>query len=276
MESKAKKLTEVSRRRKKLGVEVNLTDVSSAIDQKLLIFCHLSIIFPRNYELNRYFYTMENNSSQNTQNTFNGGSVIVARNQEDTSVSSISNNSNGNYFTTRGMNMYNVPAMPPLVGNNQVSVSGSSEGGNNTNVVRGEEEIVVGDGGGRIEIGDTTAKDTKHMREMNLIKAYADGIGMPRDKDFERSLKKNFRAVLLPKVKFIQTGKNFGSFEQQNLTEKDCIANELFNMLPDIAQASDRTKAKYWITYRGKLKEMVSSHKAKATLAMKKKVIDGE
>ena len=193
--------------------------------------------------------------------------------------------SNGNYFTTRGMNMslagtnnrishINIPVMPPLQGQNAPVAEIQN---NNVNVVTNEEEIVLGTSqNSSMQLFDTNARSPKLARKMNIIQVYAKGDALVKDSELEADMKKNFRSVLLPTIKFIQTGKNFGSFEQQDLTDPSCIASRLFSAFPAIANESDATKARYWITYRAKLKEVVSMHKAKATLIMKRKIMNGK
>lgn len=183
-----------------------------------------------------------------------------------------------NYIAATNTNP-NIPQMPALPTDSrvqQVTVTLDDSNCQNPNVVRGEEEIVIGEGQGGLAIGDTDATSKKDARILNLMKVYGEGNGVPKDDEVEKMIKKNFRSIILPDVKFVQTGKGYGSFEQQDLTDKHCIANRLFDLIPTIIDQSDRVKAQHWISYRACLKEILSTHKAKATMAMKKKIIGGE
>lgn len=213
---------------------------------------------------------------------------VVNHDRNEHSISSVSNDSSPGFFSMRGLHGFQTngriennatyPQMPPLPNQNPVTVSVTTAGRNNPNVVRGEKEIEVGNGvaGTSIMVTDTDATSPKMMRTMNLIKVYAEGESMPRDKDMERDMKKNFRSAIIPTLKFVRTGKSLGSFEQPDITDETSVANRLFKHFPAINNASDGVKAKYWMTYRGRLKEIVSIHKAKATLSMKRKIIEGK
>lgn len=141
------------------------------------------------------------------------------------------------------------------------------------NVVRGQEDVVVCGGAGHKKL---TESEIKLNRITRLIKVYAEGEKLAGNAEMEKMVKKNFRAAVLPDLKFIQTGKVFGSFEQPDLTDPNCVAHKLFEMFPAMKNDPDELKARFWMTYRGKLKEIVSTHKAKVTMMMKNRVISGK
>ena len=123
---------------------------------------------------------------------------------------------------------------------------------------------------------DTTSSDSRNARVVNLVKVYGEGLSFPKNETTEKSIKKIFRTVVLPDLKFVQTAKKFASFDQPDFSDPASIGNLVFNKIPTLAKCTDRVKAKTWITYRSTMKDMLSMHKSKVTVQMKTKMVAGK
>ena len=170
-------------------------------------------------------------------------------------MSDTQDSSEERYFRAPEVNIYDqstMPSMPPLDRTGQVSVStnGIHVQRQTENIVRCENIVIAGQQGEGVVHRISETNDDA-MRTIKLIGVYAEGETLPRNAILEKMIKKNFRSVILPDYKFVQTGKSFGSFEQPNLLDPNCVANRLSKMFPAIANENDEMKAKFWMTYRG-------------------------
>lgn len=117
---------------------------------------------------------------------------------------------------------------------------------------------------------------TREQRQMKLIKVYSQGSSLAKNDTTLRTLAKSLRKVILPQVKFIQSSKVFGSFEQPDFTDNHCWQNKLYATIPSLNNASDTLKADVWMTYRAKLKDQFSLHRSGVTLKIKRKFEQGK
>ena len=124
--------------------------------------------------------------------------------------------------------------------------------------------------------GSAVERDQLNQRRLNLISIYGKGNTIRKNDNTMRTLAKVVRKVVLPKMKFVQSGKLFGSFEYPDFTDKDCWVNALYDNIPSMKDASDQMKAEVWMTYKKQIKEQFSLHRSGVTLKIKKNFMDGE
>lgn len=127
-----------------------------------------------------------------------------------------------------------------------------------------------------VEIDDTDCTDDVNSRKMNISRWYDKGTTMEKTKESKATVRRAFRNFILPQMKFIKQGRNFGSFEQPDFTNNNCFVNHLFKAMPEIQDQSDRYKACYWNTYKGVCKQQMSQHRSSVTHAQKQNFIKGE
>ena len=113
-------------------------------------------------------------------------------------------------------------------------------------------------------------------KQMQLIELYGRGSTLIKNENTMRTLTKSLRKVIIPEVKFVQSSKVFGSFEQPDFTEKHCWVNKLFSTIPTLKDATNTLKAEVWMTYKAKLKEQFSLHRSGVTLKIKRKFEQGK
>ena len=118
------------------------------------------------------------------------------------------------------------------------------------------------------EIQDTTNKDSADKRKQVMMKVYGEDIGHRHSDNTQRCINV-VRNTILPKMKFVPSGKGFGSFDKPDFTHKKSWVNVLFSKIPNIADLSDAMKCKVWMTYRARIKEQFSLHRAGITHKIK-------
>ena len=138
----------------------------------------------------------------------------------------------------------------------------------------GEETLEAS--GGRSEDEEEERGRERTKRQMELIKLYSQNTKLNKNDTTLRTLSKSLRKIIIPHVKFVQSSKVFGSFDQPDFTSSDCWQNRLFGNIPSLSNATDEMKAKVWITYRSKLKEQFSLHRSGVTLKIKRKFEEGK
>ena len=127
-----------------------------------------------------------------------------------------------------------------------------------------------------VDIDDTDNTDDVNSRKMNISRWYDKGTTMEKTKESKATVRRAFRNYILPQMKFIKQGRNFGSFEKPDFTNNNCFLNHLFEAMPEIQDQSDRYKACYWNTYKGVCKQQMSQHRSRVTHAQKQNFIKGE
>ena len=124
---------------------------------------------------------------------------------------------------------------------------------------------------------DTFNTDDAEARKLTLIQQYGKGKSSNIiNESTMKSLTRAIRLVIIPKVKFLQGGKGFGSFEQPDFTNPNCWVNKVFDRIASLKNASDKKKADIWMTYRTKIKEQFSLHRSGVTLKIKNAFCDGK
>lgn len=123
---------------------------------------------------------------------------------------------------------------------------------------------------------DTTEKDARGVRKLQMIKVYGEGIGHLPSENTQRCINAVVRNTILPKMKFVASGTRFGSFERPDFSDEKSWVNILFGKIPNLNDLSDGMKCKVWITYRAKIKEQFGLHRAKITHHIKNNFIKGK
>ena len=123
---------------------------------------------------------------------------------------------------------------------------------------------------------DTHEGDDTRKRELNLIEIYSQGVIEPPEESTKITIMNCVRSTIIPNVKFLTSGKAFGSFEQPNFADSECWVNKLFSNIPTLAGVSDGTKAKTRMTYRTKIREQFSLHRSAKSLQIKRKFLEGK
>ena len=119
------------------------------------------------------------------------------------------------------------------------------------------------------EVQDTTDKDSADKRKQVMMKVYGEDIGHRHSENTQRCINVVVCNTILPKMKFVPGGKTFGSFDKPDFTNKKSWVNVLFAKIPNLADLSDAMKCKVWITYRARIKEQFSLHRAGITHKIK-------
>ena len=146
----------------------------------------------------------------------------------------------------------------------------------NINVSTTEQDYVSENRSSFGTIGDTREGDDIDKRKLNLMKVYSQGLTVVRNENTKTTILNSVRSIIIPHVKFVTTGKVFGSFEQPDFTDDNCWQNKLFGNIVTLRGASDKMKAEVWMTYRAKIKEQFSLHRSSTTLKIKRKFLDGK
>ena len=145
----------------------------------------------------------------------------------------------------------------------------------NDNIDYGLEEEQTADGLSETDT-DTFDTDDTEARKLTLIQQYARGKSTNIINEATmKSLTRAVRLVIIPKVKFLPGGKGFGSFEQPDFTHPNCWVNKVFNRIANLKNASDKKKADVLMTYRTKIKEQFSLHRAGVTMKIKAAFCNG-
>lgn len=124
--------------------------------------------------------------------------------------------------------------------------------------------------------GGSETEHERNLRKLKLVKVYGEGGTLPKNDGTLRTLTRAVRKVILPQMKFVQSGKGFGSFDQPDFTHKNCWANRLFESMPMIHRGTDEQKAMVWMTYRHKIKEQFSLHRSGVSYKIKQNFIKGK
>lgn len=124
-------------------------------------------------------------------------------------------------------------------------------------------------------LDDTTDKDSPGTRKLLMLKVYGEGIGHKRSDNTQKCINTVVRNTILPKMKFVPTGNGLGSFDKPDFTNAKSWVNILFSKIPSLDNLSDGMKCKVWVTYRMKIKEQFSLHRAGVTLKIQKNFIKG-
>ena len=124
-------------------------------------------------------------------------------------------------------------------------------------------------------LDDTTEKDSPGTRKLLMLKVYGEDIGHKRSDNTQKCINTVVRNTILPKMKFVPTGNGLGSFEKPDFTNTKSWVNILFSKIPSLDNLSDGMKCKVWITYRMKVKEQFSLHRAGVTLKIQNNFIKG-
>ena len=129
---------------------------------------------------------------------------------------------------------------------------------------------------GTVELEDTTDKDNETKRKLLMMKVFGEGVGHKATENTQRCINVVVRNTILPKMKFVQSGSAFGLFQRPDFTDRTSWVNVLFGKIPSLNKLSDGMKCKVWITYRAKIKEQFSLHRAGITHKIKLNFIKGE
>lgn len=147
---------------------------------------------------------------------------------------------------------------------NRTSFSGADrEGDSSTNETSAAESAV-------------RDRNLINQRKIELIEVYNSGAVKRKNENTLRTLSKEVRKVIIPKMKFVKAGQLLGSFECPDFTDEKCWVNALFGNIPNLKSASDRVKGEVWMTYRKNIKEQFSLHRSAVTLRIKDKFLKGK
>ena len=119
------------------------------------------------------------------------------------------------------------------------------------------------------DVLDTTDKDPTEKRKRVMIQTYGEEVGHRPSENTQKCINVVVRNTILPKMKFVPGGKAFGSFDKPDFTDTKSWVNVLFSKIPNLANLSDSMKCKVWITYRARIKEQFSLHRAGITHKIK-------
>ena len=137
-----------------------------------------------------------------------------------------------------------------------------------------ENDHAVPDHGSLME--DTTEKDSEGARKLLMLQVYGEGSGHKRSENTQKCINTVVRNTILPKMKFVPTGNGLGSFDKPDFSDPKSWVNILFSKIPSLNTLSDGMKCKIWITYRAKIKEQFSLHRAGVTLKIQNNFVKGE
>ena len=116
---------------------------------------------------------------------------------------------------------------------------------------------------------DTSEKDSTDNRKQVMMKTYVEDIGHRPSENTQRCINVVVRNTILPKMKFVPSGKAFGSFDKPDFTDQKSWVNILFSKIPNLGELSDAMKCRVWITYKARIKEQFSLHRAGITHKIK-------
>ena len=120
---------------------------------------------------------------------------------------------------------------------------------------------------------DTVKGDDVEKRKITLLRAYSGRKTEAYMSNTARELRKQFRMVIAPRVKFVRDSKKFGTFDQPDFSSEDCWQNDLFDRMPRLRNISDRKRASLWMTYRRNMRKELSNLQAKWTSGIKKEFL---
>lgn len=127
----------------------------------------------------------------------------------------------------------------------------------------------------RTIIYDTVAGDNVAVRLQVLNDTYNNNLKLPFSKENFESIKGSFKRVIQPHMKFFKIGNGFGSVEKPDFTNTNEWYSRLFADIMTFKDMSDSMKAKTWLTYKSKIKELFSSHRSRVTNAIRTRFIEG-
>ena len=117
----------------------------------------------------------------------------------------------------------------------------------------------------------------RERRKMKLIEKYSSGqVTTDYNKSTMLSLNSAVRKVLIPRMKFVSQRKQFGQFDQPDFSDPNCWVHRVFDQLGTLKHADDCVKAEIWMTYRNKIKEQFSYHRANVTNRLKTVFVNGK
>ena len=123
---------------------------------------------------------------------------------------------------------------------------------------------------------DTTDGDNVNQRKLNLIMVYNRGTKKEYSSIVMKMLARCVCLDILPKMKFVQYGKAFGSFDQPNFLDKKCLVNNLCSNIPVLNKGSDHYKAETWMTYHAKINEQFYLHRSAKSARIKSNFLKGK
>lgn len=157
---------------------------------------------------------------------------------------------------------------------------------NSFHVIIGDESLTQDDNLDNSSNTTATTETTEGVRErtllrerrkMKLIEKYSSGQNSQTyNADTMKSLNNAIRKILIPRMKFVSTNKQFGQFEQPDFSDEHCWIHRVFEQLGTLKHASDYIKAEIWMMYRSKVKEQFSIHRATVTKNLKTVFLKGK
>ena len=111
---------------------------------------------------------------------------------------------------------------------------------------------------------------------MKLIQKYTTGEPAAFSESTLQSINKVVRSVLIPRMKFIETSKRFGTFEQPDFSDDTCWVHRVFDKLGALKNATETRKAEIWMAYRTKISKQFGVHRANITAYLKTTFIKGK
>ena len=125
-------------------------------------------------------------------------------------------------------------------------------------------------------IQETKEGDDIKKRKMHLINVYKEGGKVNRNKSMIPNLNASVRKAVLSHVKFTDSKKGFGTFEQPDFTSNRCWINAIFKEMRHLRDATDREKAEYWVAYRSDVRTQFQQYRSTKTKAIKNIFMKGE
>ena len=122
---------------------------------------------------------------------------------------------------------------------------------------------------------DTMEGDKIELRLQVLNHTYNERYKLPFVQQNFDSIKASFKRVIQPQMKFYRVGDGFGSIEKPNFTDPNQWYSRLFADIVTFKDMSDGMKAKTWLTYKSKIKELFSMHRSRMTNAIRSRFIEG-
>lgn len=121
--------------------------------------------------------------------------------------------------------------------------------------------------------GTNVSRDRERLQLMDV---YGKGKTKQFNKSTMQSINRAIRKVLIPRMKFVNKGKELGSFDQPDFTDPNSWIHRVFSQLGALQNLSATNKAEIWMTYKMKIREQFSLHRSSVTIGLKKAFIAGK
>ena len=111
-----------------------------------------------------------------------------------------------------------------------------------------------------------------------MMKIYDDKTGVKKNETVLREIKCAVRDFLIPRVKFVDTGKKTGfpTFARHDFSDMGHFLTKFVNDGCGLKKKNYSEKAKFWVTYARTVKKEFANHRSAATAAIKASFLKGE